>query len=331
MKNAKVNLHYSKKNVLLLVLLTSLLSIAVVLFALMPASDNLIQLDSLLHSKYHYSALLQQSTKCDDYFLFGAGIEFSSSYDSKTSINADIVMQTAESAYTDSVCWNAEKLSSFEVAITDNLASRNHLKIGDVLYSRSVIDGKIYEYSIMQIVPETANIRTSQSESVKSGIIIMGYQSQYEESISHDYIFYTNAVIDDIAHKFVEMPRNTIYRDDEISTVIKRLIPYGILVVALYAMLVLTQAFFLKKEIKHNFKRLLILGFRASQLNSSYTKFICCASVGSGFITFIILVCIALCVGINHMSALILLFMLLAHIVVILSFISFSKKRMWRN
>lgn len=331
MKNANISLHYGKKKILLLMILTSLLLIAVILFTLLPASDNFVQLDSLLHSKYRYSALLQQSTQNDDYFIFYAGIEFSASYDSPTSINADIVMQTAESEYTDSVCWNAKKLSPFEVAISDNLASRYHLNTGSILYSRSVIDGKIYEYTITQIVPGTTNIRTSQSASINSGIIIMGYQSQYEESVSHDCVFFTNELVDDIAHKYVEMPRNTIYRDDEISTVIRRLIPYCILVVLMYSMLILIQAVFLKREISHNFKRLLTLGADASRLNKSYTKYAFCASLGSGLIALIVSVCFAFSFGIVRMSAFILLALLLVHIIILLAFISFSKKQMWRN
>ena len=159
----------------------------------------------------------------------------------------------------------------------------------------------------------------------------MGYQSQYEDSVSHAYVFYTNEIIDDIARKYVEMPRDPVYRDDEISIIISRLIPYCILVVLLYLVLVLAQVFFLKRSINYNFKRLLSLGANASKLNNAYTGFICLVSLGSGCMALIASSCIALSFGIIRMFSFVLLIILIAHIIVLFSFITISKKRMWRN
>ena len=331
MNNANVDLHYTRKKVIFLVLMNGLLTFAAILLSIVPANDSLTQLFSLLHSKYHYSAFMQQTVLSNDYCVFNAGIEFSLARNSQTSINADIVMQTAESEYTDSVYWNAKRLGDTEIAITQNLASRNHLHVGDSLFSKNVIDGLIYEYSITQIVPETSNIRTLQGTSLKNGIIIMGYQKAYVDNISHEYVAYTNSLLDEMAHSFVEMPRSPLYRDDEIRYTATAIIPYIILLVVLYSALILIQAIFINREVRVNYKRLLALGADLKRLNKSHSKLLCFTSLGSGVIAIILSLTVGFLIGINRLFLIILLFILVVHMVVLYSYVSYSEKKMWRN
>ena len=274
LQKSNLDLHANKKKVVLLSAAFCCLCIAFCLIVITSAGPGLIQLSSLNKSGYHYSAIMGKSISHDDYYLYSSGIEMTVSPVAKICLTADIVMQTEDSAYSEMICWNADRLSSSEVAVSENLARVNNLKTGDILYSKSVITGNISEYSIRQIVPAVTRVRLSGEAGYNNGIIIMGYDKTIADNISHETLIFTNKEIDEVARTFGEMPVKVVYREDEQQTVLRQLLPYMCLLLIVSALFVVFFVFFLVKEVKYNFLRMMTLGFSRLLLNSAYIFFV---------------------------------------------------------
>ena len=139
MKTAGVTLHLCQKIavtctiafVAIFLLLTTIVSISI--------TADLVQLNSLLQSDYVYSATTSSVTADDAYYQYQAGITFSPAEDAKGGINAEVVMQTADSHYTDLVYWNTHRLEQDGVAISANIANENCLEVGDTMFSKNII------------------------------------------------------------------------------------------------------------------------------------------------------------------------------------------------
>lgn len=325
----RIALHAEQRKTIITSLAFSLISFFLMLILILSVNKDAIQLNSLLHSDYDYSVTMQDTVRKDDYYQFNAGIEFTLSADANTSLNADIVMQSKDSLYTDMVSWNAEPLSTNGVAVSENVAKSNNLHIGDKLYSKHIVNGESCEYVIEQLLPEAVSVRVTNDMNHSDGIIIMGYDERYIENITHSSILFTKDPINELSA--IGSLENIVYRDDEIMLSLRSIIPY--LVVLSIVSIVTSVAFtiLLTKSVSSNFRRLIILGFDRKQLNTAFYRLI----RGTGSISIIASVALSgmvfLFVNYNAVKLLILLLIPFIEIITLLIASNISNKRLWRK
>ena len=323
----RIALHAEPRKTIITALSFTLISFFLML--ILSINKDAIRLNSLLHSDYDYSVTMQDTVRKDDYYQFTAGIEFTLSADANTSLNADIVMQSKESLYTDMVSWNAEPLSTNGVAVSENVAKSNNLHIGDKLYSKHIVNGESCEYTIEQFLPEAVSIKATNGMNHSDGIIIMGYDERYIENITHSSIVFTKDSINDLSA--IGSPENIVYRDDEIITSLRSIIPY--LAILSVVSIVTTVAFtiLLTKSVSSNFKRLIMLGFDRKKLNTAFYRLI----RGTGSISTIASVALSgivfLFVNYNAVKLLILLLIPFIESITLLIASNISNKRLWRK
>lgn len=329
LKKSFVNLHMSRKRTLFLIASFSLVSSILYLFAAIPSKTNLMQLNSLLQSDYLYSATVGKTDEPDAYYQYNAGISFAISADSKTSINADVVMQTAESEYTDSVFWNAGRLYENEIALSEGIARQYGLRKGDFLYSKNVVDNTICEYCIKQILSDVVSVRILKGKSFTDGIIVMGYDSNYTENVTHNILLFTDKAIDEVSAKSPGMMSDIIYRDDEIKYVCEELVPYYLLLLVIAIVLTVGLAIVLKRAISYNFKRLITLGFSQKSLNASYYNLFWGAGFTSIVTSFIISLSVCGIAGLNIVEVILLLSVVIVECITLLIEVAFIKRQLW--
>ena len=325
----RIALYAEPRKTIITALSFTLISIFLMLILILSINKDAIRLNSLLHSDYDYSVTMQDTVRKDDYYQFTAGIEFTLSADANTSLNTDVVMQSKDSLYTDMVSWNAEPLSTNGVAVSENVAKSNNLHIGDKLYSKHIVNGESCEYTIEQFLPEAVSIKATNGMNHSDGIIIMGYDERYIENITHSSIVFTKDSINDLSA--IGSPENIVYRDDEIITSLRSIIPY--LAILSVVSIVTTVAFtiLLTKSVSSNFKRLIMLGFDRKKLNTAFYRLI----RGTGSISIIASIALSgivfLFVNYNAVKLLILLLIPFIEIITLLIASNISNKRLWRK
>lgn len=324
-----IALHAEPRKTIIASLAFTLISFFLMLILILSVNKDAIQLNSLLQSDYDYSVMMQDTVRKDDYYQFNAGIEFTLSADANTSLNADIVMQSKDSLYTDMVSWNAEPLSANGVAVSENVAKSNNLHIGDKLYSKHIVNGEKCEYTIEQFLPEAISVRATNGTSHSDGIIIMGYDERYIENITHSSIVFTKDSINDLSA--IGSPENIVYRDDEIISSLRSIILYlaVLSVVSIVATVALTVM--LTKSFSSNFRRLIILGFDRKQLNKAYYRLVRGTGIISIIASFAFLGIVFLFVNYNAVKLLILLLIPFIEIITLLIASNISNKRLWRK
>lgn len=328
MKNLHTNLHLEQKRVLLMIVFFSAISSFLNFIVTKSTNANFTQLNSLMRSDYIYSANMRTAIAQDSYYKFNAGISFAISVCAEIGLNADILMQAIDVEYTDSIDWNADKLGSYGIAVSQNIARDNGLTIGDKLYSKHFVDGRVYEYNIEQILPEVTNVRVTKEKKDDNGIIIMGYDRRYIDNITYRSIVYTKDSIDELAAQYSEMPENIVYRREEIIIVGKNLLPHLVLFITLSVLEMIGLVFFLTRHIEHNFKRLIMLGFEKKALNKSYFKFI----FSTGALSIIMTLCIVIgFVSFNQIELVFLLIVIFIKFVTLLGFATILNRRLWRK
>ncbi len=325
----RIALHAEPRKTIIASLAFTLISFFLMLILILSVNKDAIQLNSLLQSDYDYSVTMQDTVRKDDYYQFNAGIEFTLSDDANTSLNADIVMQSKDSLYTDMVSWNAEPLSTNGVAVSENVAKSNNLHIGDKLYSKHIVNGESCEYLIEQLLPEAVSVRVTNDMNHSDGIIIMGYDERYIENITHSSIVFTKDSINDWST--IGSPENIVYREDEIMSSLRSIIPY--LAVLSIVSIVTTVAFtiLLTKSFSSNFRRLIILGFDRKQLNKAYYRLIRGTGRISIIASFALSGIVLLFVNYNAVKLLILLLIPFIEIITLLIASNISNKRLWRK
>lgn len=325
----RIALHAETKKTIIASLAFTLISFFLMLILILSVNKDAIQLNSLLQSDYDYSVTMQDTVRKDDYYQFNAGIEFTLSADANTSLNADIVMQSKDSLYTDMVSWNAESLSTNGVAVSENIAKSNNLHIGDKFYSKHIVNGESCEYTIEQFLPEAVSIRATNDMNHSDGIIIMGYDERYIENITHSNIVFTKESINDLSA--VGSPENIVYRDDEVISSLRSIIPY--LVVLSVVSIVTTVAFtiLLTKSVSSNFRRLMMLGFNRKQLNKAYYMLVHIAGIIAIIASLALSGIVFLFIKFSIVKLLILLLIPFIEIITLLIASNISNKRLWRK
>ena len=330
MKWNSISLHTNTRWTLLIVVLFAVLSTLLVSVVTMIADNHLGRLVTLKQSSYLYSVNMKESIGQDDYYLFDAGIVFTLSVGSNRGVNADAVMQTAESEYTDIVSWKVGKLSTSEIAISQDVARTYGLDVGDKLYSRHTVDGMTHEYTIKQLLPHIASFSASAKSTYSDGVIVMGYDKQYVENIANNVIVFTDEQIDVLARKYSETPVNIVYRDDETETARAQLIPFVFLLVSLAVMLTVAFVYFLTHDIVCDYKRLIKLGFMKRQLDFSYVFYITSSFLLAVLITILSSLLLFHILVFNFVDIWFLFLMLLGELSTLIISVSLIKWRVWR-
>lgn len=270
MKASNVKLHFNRKSAAAYTTAFLAIFLLLTIIVAIPIKGTLAQIHSFMRSSYVYSAVAPSSTADDAYLQYNAGISFSLSADTKAGLNAEIVMQTAAAKYTDLVDWNTEQLGEHGVAVSGNIANKYRISVGDKLYSKNIIDGEVYEYTVEAILPAVTYTRGLQDDYHADGVIVMGYDEQYDSNITHTCIVFTMVPIETLALQCSSMPEGIIYREDEIASSFGGIAPYMVVFfLAVAASMVVFVVFFVKR-IAHNFRRLVMLGFEKKALNRAY-------------------------------------------------------------
>ena len=328
MKN-RIILHTEPKKAVITSLAFILISLLIMLTFVLSINKDVIRLNFLVHSKYDYSATMQDTILKDDYYKFNASIEFALSTDAQIGLNADIIMQSQDSEYTDIIYWKADTISSKGIAISKNLAKRYGLNLGDKLYSKHIVNGENCEYSIEQILPEAVNVRESESISHSDGIIIMGYDEQYIENITYSSIVFTKNSINELSES--GSPKNIVYREDEIIASLKNIIPYLIVLCIVSILITMILVSLLNKYVSYNFKRLVMLGFDKKKMNKAYYRLV----YSVGFISIIVSLALSCTVFIyinfSVMKLLSMMLIMLIEIITLLITSCISNKKLWRK
>jgi len=321
----------SRKRTLFLIASFSLVSLVVHLFLAFSIKPDLMQLNSLIHSDYLYSAVLNESEDSNAYLQFNAGISFATRADSKTGINADVVMQTEVSEYTDSVYWNTEKMQENEVAISKGIAEAYGLKVDDKIFSKNVVDGNVREYCIAHMLPDITSVRVQKGQSLTDGVIVLGYDENYADNVSHGMLLFTNVDINVLAEKSAGTLTGIVYRDDEVQSVCKRIVPYYILLMAMIIAITIVLVIILERAIAHNFKRFIMLGFDKKGLDRSFFSYI--FGSGAAFIAISLIISISVfgIIGLNTVTWVLLLSDVFAECITLLIAEAVIKKQLWRR
>lgn len=288
MKKSGINLHMEQNRALTMMLFFALLFSLINIFSMISVRTDLTDLNSLLQSDYDYSVFTSEPLFQDDYYQFDAGIDFMVSTDENKSINAEILMQSEGSDYTDSIDWNAGKLEASCVAVSEGLARSLGLRIGDVIYSKHIIDGLTHEYTVQEILHERTNARESKQPSYHDGIIIMGYDGKYVDGISSRVMVFTKETLQQVDSKVSGTPEDIVYRSDEITAVIKNMAPYVLVFMFLAVQFAVGFVFTITKTIKYNFRRLSMIGFEKKTLDQSYRHLVYKVGFTSILIAFLI-------------------------------------------
>ena len=288
MKASNVKLHLNRKSATAYIAAVIAIFLLLTIVVAISTRGDLAQMLSFMRSNYVYSATAPSSTADNAYIQYNAGISFSLSDDANTGLNAEVVMQTADAKYTDLVYWNTERLSNHGVAVSENIANKNRIAVGDKLYSKSIIDGMVYEYTVEAILPSITGTRGTQDAFHTDGVIVMGYDEQYESNMTHTCTVFTAMSTETLALQCSSMPEDIVYKEDEIASSFGRIAPYMAVYFLMTAVSMIIFVVFYVKRIAHNFRRLIMLGFEKKALNRAYYRTISKAVLFTIIITAII-------------------------------------------
>lgn len=298
---------------------------------LLSSYDYFAEISTLINSKYDYSVEMDSSQGYDDYYQYNAAIRFAINTYSESALKADVIMQLDSSEYSNLVYWNAEPLNAHEIAITQNIAKANNLSVGDILYSKHIVDSNVYDYTIKQILPSATNVRYEKDVVRNDGLIIMGYDSTYEENISHSVIVFTSEPINSLTQDGKVSAENMLYRDDELSFVIEDLLPYTILFFLIGIAISIGFVLIRTNKITTNFRRYVSLGYQPEIINSLYDQSIVIPAC------LVVLGFIVVNTGLGLLKTLclpIIIFVLFINVFEIIAIVStsyFIRKTLWRS
>lgn len=273
LRNADIALHEDRRQSVLaaIVFLLLLMLVSVVIYCQL--QTLFMHLDTLLLSRYEYSMTMKEAAGENDYYHFDAGITFLINDDSETSINADVIMQCAESTYSDLVLWNTSKMDANEIAISRNLAKQYGLAEGDYLFSNHIVNGEITRYRIKDIIPASTSVRTLKT-STAEGVIIMGYDSRYVDNISFTCIVFSKIPVEENESISFGNVSDILYRTDEIQYIALKIMPYILFSICICSVMIVCFVKYMTKKIACNYKRLSILGCGKELLNNLFVRYI---------------------------------------------------------
>lgn len=330
MQKTVINLHYEKKRRVTMICIIILLFIIFYISYTIIAKKYFEQMSSLLKSNYKYSAYMVNSENDDAYLVYDAGINFGVKKDYEYSLNVDVVMQTRISKYTKNIYWNSIKLNDNEIAISKIIAKQYNLKTGDKIYSKHIVNNTIQEYIIKEVLPEISNIRIDNQNNYRNGVVIMGYDSLYEENIKHKCLVFTNIPVNDMTVSSVEAPTDIIYRDDEIRFVFLDSLPYIVLFILLVLIVLISYVLLLYQLVIKNAKRYITLGYEKKYINKAISKYLYESIVPVVFVS-LLYVGLLILNKLNDIEIAFYIFVIFVEIVVGIITISYLFRKLWRK
>ena len=332
MKRAVTDFYSEKLKSGIIIVSFSVLSVLLILSFAISTGTNLGQMMALKKSRYEYAATLQKPIGRDDYYKIEAIIGFALEKDSTVGLNADVLMQTEDSEYTDSVAWNAVRLGEHEIAISSNLARSNRLNIGDKIFSKHTVNGIMYEYTISQLLPSISSTNGIEEHAFSDGVIIMGYDSRYVDNISHYTVIFTEEPVGSSIFSRTDMPSNLIYREDVVENIERIIFPYFCIFALLSILITVVFAYMLSRTIFYNYRRYIMLGFVKKTIDRSYRYLITKSFLLSFLITVVISIpALALFSGNELLDILFLLFIGILEAVALAISQYFFILRIWRT
>ena len=274
MNRAGIDMHQNQRKTFVLIIVLTLALLFSLLILISSQKDEISHLGALRGSTYLFSGKTQECIGQDEYYFFDAGIAFTRSLESETSINADVIMQSSVSDYTESVKWNAVPLGVHEVAITENIARINGLKVGNEIFSKHIVSGSIIAYTIRQVLPEASRVRITEKREFTNGIIIMGYDSLYINHITHSILAFSSEPLDVFSQKYLQTPHSITYRADEIKLLLRQVLPALCIVAGCSAFFTILFVILFAKDVQHYYRRLIMLGFAKQLLITAYRKYL---------------------------------------------------------
>lgn len=158
------------------------------------------QLKFYCENSYKYTYEFSNSVKQNDY-LNCPSVYFYSDDTTSKSIHSDCLMALEESEYTQCTPLKTTKvLGEREIAISYNLAKKHSLSVGSVVYSNHHIKNKTEAYTVVEILPTCYGI-TSADFDLNYGVILMGYDRDYQENTDYSYV----AFFDDDPYKSLQL------------------------------------------------------------------------------------------------------------------------------
>ena len=146
----------------------------------------------------------------------------------------------------------------------------------------------VYEYTIEAILPSITCTRGTQDAFHTDGVIVMGYDEQYESNMTHTCTVFTAMSTETLALQCSSMPEDIVYKEDEIASSFGLIAPYMAVYFLMTAVSMIILVVFYVKRIAHNFRRLIMLGFEKKALNRAYYRTISKAVLFTIIITAII-------------------------------------------
>ncbi len=157
----------------------------------------------------------------------------------------------------------------------------------------------------------------------------MGYDELYIENITHSSIVFTKDSVNDLSA--VDSLENIIYRDDEIISSLRSIIPYLAVLSVVHIVTKIALTVLLTKSVSSNFRRLIMLGFDRKQLNKAYYRLVRVAGIISIIASFALSVIVFLLIKLSVVKLLIPLLMPFIDIITLLIASNISNKRLWRK
>lgn len=325
------NLHPHRKRILWCIAAFLATFLLISLAVSVAVGTDMSQLNTLLRSKYEYSATVQHSSLENAYYQYNAGISFTISEDSKARFNVEVLMQTEESNYSDAIYWNTAKLTCDGVAVSKNIADRHGLNVGDTIFSKHIVDGVTKAYTIEKILPVVTSARISGNSQHSDGIIVMGYDERYITNISYSCIIFTSKPIEIVAEGCSDMPTDILYREDEIITVVMKILPYLFVYVIAAAVLVVITMVSISKSVAGNFKRLASNGADFGALNHAYYKITIGIGIGLVITSLIVSAACFETMDFYPINAVPALATVIAESITLIATATISNKHLWRN
>ena len=330
MNKTHLRFYVEKKRTLLPIVFFCLLLISFEVILWLTTDSLFSEFQSQINNSYEYSVVMKEPEGINDYYRYNAAIRFSATSDSNTALNVDVIMQIENSDYNNVICWNTSHMNTDGIAITSNIARANGIGVGDKLYSKHIVDGNIHEYTIKQILPNIVNVRYEGSISHNDGVIVMGYDSLYEDNITHDVIVFTKEPINVLTQNNSKLAVDQLYREDEIISIIKDLLPYILLFVLLGIVCCIGFVALMTKELSANFKRYVMLGYSPNIINKSYFRNVvlvgCLIELGIFAINIVLVISSILCFS----EVLLMISCNLIEVLMIISTASILRNRLWR-
>ena len=126
------------------------------------------------------------------------------------------------------------------------------------------------------------------------------------------------------------MPVNIVYRTDEIAVVVRTLTPYLLAFLLLSIMASYGAVYFTNREVRHNMKRLIMLGFDKESLDSSYFTRIYSVCLPAIAVAFLLSIIAAFISGFSFMEGIYFLIAAVIEIVTVFIAVNGCRKRLWR-